>query len=312
MLAIGCRRSNAGDSSPENETRANLDMVSECLDHAAAFAPDFICLPEIVLSAGIRSPSERLALAEPVPGPSFDMAARKAAELRSHVILPLLERVGDAVFNSAALIDRDGRLMGVYRKYHATGYEIEEGVTPGAEVPVWETDCGRVGIMICFDLKFPAVSQALSRQRAQCVFWPTMFMGGRWIASRTVEYGFHIVRCHAAGGRIVDAGGAVVAEDAFCEPLSSVPGTVSWCAATLNLDHRTYHLDFHKEKIKEIGKAYAGRVEIRRLGEEGLFRLIASDPGCSVDEVEREFGLRDLRAYLDDAAAIRETRLRQI
>lgn len=306
ILSASCGFATEPKLAPEARLEANRRMILEAMDGAAKFQPDFICFPELILQAGCGGFKKMAAYAEPVPeGETFELIARKARELNTHIVLPLFEKEGDLVYNTAALIGRDGRLFGKYRKYHATGYEIKDGVTPGSEVPVWETDRGRIGIAICFDLKFPAVGLALSRGGAQCVFFPTMFYGGQRLVSWAMEYGFYLVRCHGAGGRIVDPIGATVAIEGPPEALSACESHVKWTYAEINLDHKTYHLDFHYQKMEAIEARYGAGVLIRRMPEEGTFNLVSNLPDKNVDDLEKEFELTSLRTYLDQAASIR-------
>ena len=290
---------------PAERLRINRELMLECLEKSARFQPDFVLFPELALNAATGPMPGAGALAEPLPGPTFERVAAAARKLGSHVILPMYEREGDRLYNTAALIGRDGALMGRYRKFHATGYEIREGVMPGEDVPVWQTDRGRVGCAICFDLKFPIVGLSLSRRNAQCVFFPTMFYGGARLVSWAMDYGFHIVRCHAAGGRIVEPTGQTVAIEGPPEPLGDPEARVKWTFAEVNLDHRTYHFDFHREKLEAVCRKYGAGVSIRRMPDEGTFNLASNLAHVSIEDLEREFQLQSLRSYLDEAEDIR-------
>ncbi len=310
LLAASCGIVSPEPLPPAAHLEANRRLALEALDRAAAYRPDFVCFPEIQLQEGCGTFREMAALAETVPGPATEAVAAKARTLRSHVIYPLLERDGDRVYNTALLLGRDGGIIGRYRKFHATAYEMKDGVTPGGDIPVWPTDCGRVGIAICFDLKFPAVGLALARAGAQCVFFPTMFYGGRRLISCAMDYGFHLVRCHASGGCIVDPTGETLAIEGPLATVDTPFGRLKWTLAETNLDHRTYHLDFHFEKMERIAARYGGGVLIRRMPEEGIFNLVSALPDRTAEEIEREFDLKSLRRYLDEAAALRESLLR--
>lgn len=310
LLAASCGIATSANLSPGARVAANRRMVVEVLERAARFRPDFVCLPEVIIQAGAGDFRQMAAFAEPVPGgETFELVAQQARALNAHIILPLFEQAAGRVYNTAALIGRDGRLIGAYRKFHATGYEMADGVTPGTAVPVWDTDCGRIGIAICFDLKFPHVGLELARGQAQCVFFPTMFYGGQRLVSWAMDYGFHLVRCHGAGGRIVDPTGATLAIEGPPETLPGLDACVKWTVAEANLDHKTYHFDFHYEKMAALQATHGAGVLIRRMPEEGGFSLVSQLPDRTVDDLEREFELTSLRRYLDDAAASRERAL---
>lgn len=300
---------NTETNSGQRHWEGNRRLILDCLDRAAAFRPDVVVFPEICLHQGIGNTPEAIWLAETVPGPTTERVAEKARELNSHVLLPLYEKSGKLVYNSAALINRQGRIVGAYRKFQTTGYEMEDGVQPGKKVPVWDTDCGRMGCAICFDIKFPEVGLQLSRQKAQLVLWPTMFAGGRRVASWAVEYGFIMVRSWTAGGWIVDSAGATLAKEGPVVATRKPAGRVRWTFAEVNTDRKTYHLDFNLGKLPALVAKYGGGVTVRQCQPEGVFILISNRDDVTVEEMESEFGLEDLRDYLDGARRLKREKL---
>jgi len=289
----------------------NRRMMLELLDQAASYRPDFVVFPELALHGGVGNFKEMVALAEPVPGPTFQAVAEKARRLRIHVLLPMYERKDDKVYNSAVLIGRDGEAVGTYRKYHATGYEIEDGVQPGDEIPVWDTDCGRVGCMICFDLEYYDVPIALARQDARLVFWPTMYDGGVLLSAWAAAFGFYMVRSYTAGGCVVDMTGRVLAGPGpYMYP--NVAGAKTQLLLTfgeVNLDRKSYHPDFNREKMYAAVAKYAGGVDLTR-ADEGRLILACNMPDKTVEDLEKEFALTPLQDYLDQASHIRQSRLK--
>ncbi|MNR09925.1 N-carbamoyl-D-amino acid hydrolase [compost metagenome] len=95
------------------------------------------------------------------------------------VVLPIswFERAGNAYFNSLAMADADGRLLGVYRKTHipnAIGYQEKEYFSPGdTGFRVWDTAAGRIGVGICWDQWFPEAARAMALQGADLLLYPT-------------------------------------------------------------------------------------------------------------------------------------------
>ncbi|MFH0965555.1 MAG: carbon-nitrogen hydrolase family protein [Planctomycetota bacterium] len=307
LLAASCYIK--GDITGAQRLEANRRMILECLERAKDFRPDFVVFPEIALHAGVGTWKEALRWSEPAPGPSTQIVGQKARELASYVWLPMFERRGDKVHNSVVLLGRKGEVLGAYRKFHATGYEIEDGIQPGEEVPVWETDRGRMGCAVCFDLKFPEVGLRLSRGRAQVVFWPSMFRGGRRLVAWAMDYGFYLVKCLAGEGEIVDPCGNFIARGGTSIKLEDPKACLTWTFAEVNTDRKSYHLDFNQEKLPAILAKYGAGVDILRNEDEGTFSLASNLDGKTVEEIEKEFGLEDLRGYLDRAARIRESRL---
>jgi len=302
ILSMACSAGEAPD-----QKAANLNMVLACLDRAAAYRPDFVCFPEIVLHQRLGFP-EAIASAEPVPGPAVRAVSEKARRLNSHVIFPMVETRNGVSFNAAVFVGRKGEIAGVYHKFHATAYEMADGIMPGDEVPVWETDRGRVGAAICFDLKFPEVGLRLSRARAKVAFWPSMFPGGERLRAWAMDYGMYMVKCTAGAGAILDPAGQYVASEGQHEKLGS-GATLRITFSEINTDRTTYHIDYNAERLPEIMARYGEGVEVFRMQPEGTFSLASRMEDTSVEDIEREFDLEDLRAYLDRSAEARNRRL---
>ena len=95
------------------------------------------------------------------------------------VVLPVsfFERAGQAFFNSVAMVDADGRVLGVYRKSHipqGPGYEEKFYFSPGdTGFRVWETAVGRVGVGICWDQWFPESARSMALLGAEVLLYPT-------------------------------------------------------------------------------------------------------------------------------------------
>lgn len=111
-------------------------------------------------------------VAEPVPGPSTEYFGRLARQHGVHLVAGITERDGHLIYNTAVLIGSDGQLIGRYRKVTLPRGEIEAGLMPGHDYPVFETSIGRIGMMICYDGFFPEVARQLSNNGAEVIAWP--------------------------------------------------------------------------------------------------------------------------------------------
>ncbi len=135
--------------------------------------PDLVVLPEIALQWQIKgSPLDR---AVPAPGIEMQPFADLAKKYRVHVLLGLIERDGDAVHNTGALIGPDGEIVGKYRKVHlAVGGEMETGILPGDDFPVFDTEIGRIGCNICMDSSAAESSRMVGLNGADFLLLPIM------------------------------------------------------------------------------------------------------------------------------------------
>ena len=116
--------------------------------------------------------------AESVPGPTTERFQALAAELRMVIVLPVYEQEQPGfLYNTAAVIDADGRYLGKYRKHHiphVNGFWEKFYFRPGnLGFPVFDTAVGKVGVYICYDRHFPEGWRALGLNGAQIVFNPS-------------------------------------------------------------------------------------------------------------------------------------------
>jgi len=157
---------------PQNSTpEKNLALWCEKIDQAGKLKLDAVCLCEAILQVGTtRGPADT---AEAIPGPSTEQLGRAAKRNRLWVVAGLMERAGEALYNTAVLIDREGKLAGTYRKVHLPREEWKKGVTPGGDYPVFRTDFGTVAIQICYDWFFPEAAEVFALRGAEVLFAPT-------------------------------------------------------------------------------------------------------------------------------------------
>lgn len=155
----------------------NLAALLGALDAAAAAGAQLVVFPECQLSGyGFATFTAARAAAEPVPGPSTEVVARRCRALGVHVAFGLLERAGDRLYNTAAVVGPDG-LVGRYRKTHLPRLGVDRFVAPGpGPLAVFETPVGRLGASICYDARFPEVHRTLALLGAEVILlltcWP--------------------------------------------------------------------------------------------------------------------------------------------
>jgi len=162
------------------EREKNLANILARLEEAAMSGAKLVVFPECALSGYcFNSLEEAWPIAETVPGPSSERIAAAAARLDCSVIFGLLERDGDRIFNSAAVVTPGG-VLGAYRKVHLLHLGIDRFDTPGDRAfPIFEIPDGtlagtaKVGINICFDCSFPESGRVVKLNGAQLLAVPT-------------------------------------------------------------------------------------------------------------------------------------------
>ncbi len=161
------------------------------IEEAARRRADLVVLPEtLTLYASGRSYVE---CAEPIPGPSTDYFGQLAKRHDLYIVAGLVERDGRLVYNTAALIGPDGHVVGKYRKVTLPRGEIEGGIMPGSEYPVFDTRFGKVGMMICYDGFFPEVARELSNRGAEVIAWPVWGCNPLLAAARACENHVYLI-----------------------------------------------------------------------------------------------------------------------
>ena len=148
----------------------NLDQFSALIKQAADQKADIVCLPEGITIVGTNL--NYVSASEPIPGKTTEYLGNVAKQHNLYIVAGILEKDGDVVYNTSVLIDRKGNLAGKYRKISLPREEIDGGITPGDATPVFDTDFGRIGMMICWDVTFPETARALARQGAEVIFLP--------------------------------------------------------------------------------------------------------------------------------------------
>jgi predicted amidohydrolase len=176
-----------GNKSPQQ----NLEQFGRLIEQAGRRKADIVCLPEGITIVGINK--KYADVAEPIPGPSTRFLGAKAKVHRLYVVAGLYERDGRAIYNTSVLLGRDGTLVGKYRKVCLPREEIDGGLTPGKDYPVFDTDFGRVGMMICWDLHFPEVARELAARGAEVILLP-IWGGNETLArARAIENQLYVV-----------------------------------------------------------------------------------------------------------------------
>lgn len=281
-----------------------LQQMGEHVDQAAALGSDLVAFPEICNTLGTNDPWQF----EPLDGPTLDAMRRKARERNLWIVCPLATLDGDRRRNSSVLVDRQGEIAGIYNKNYPTHPELGLGIVPGTETPVFETDFGRVGLCICFDLNYWEVGAGLCANRAELVIWSSMWPGQRMLARWAIEFGFYMGGVYGGRSSFIDLAGRDISSLGrhACDGLGASP----LVTATLDLDRRLLHHDFNREPLRRL---FAGRGPAAAFAEwipeECLIVFGSQTPGVSSDELIRQYGIETMREYL---ARVRRDRQRAL
>lgn len=177
--------------SAEKTPEANRRFFEGPIGEAAAQKADLIVLPEtLTYYATGRSMVD---CAEAVPGPSTEYFGGLSKRHNLYIVAGLIEREGRLVYNTAVLIGPEGTLVGKYRKVTLPRSEIESGVHPGFEYPVFETRFGKVGMMVCYDGFYPEVARELTTRGAEVIAWPVWGCNPLLASARACENHVYLI-----------------------------------------------------------------------------------------------------------------------
>ena len=191
------------------ETEKNLDNAEALVRKAAKNGANVILLPELFAYPYFCQERryEYYSYATPVDeNPAVLRFASVAKELK--VVLPIsfYEKDGNRLFNSVAVLDADGSLLGVYRKTHIPDdhyYQEKFYFTPGdTGFRVWETAFGRIGIGICWDQWFPETARALALNGAEMLLFPTAIGSEPILSCDSMPHWRRCMQGHAAANLI--------------------------------------------------------------------------------------------------------------
>jgi N-carbamoylputrescine amidase len=223
------------------EPAHNLDRAVARVKEARRGGADVVCLPELFRSQYFcqREDPSLFDLAEPVPGPTTEALGRAAKESGAVVIAPVFERRAAGLYhNSAAIIDADGQVRGLYRKMHIPddpAFYEKFYFTPGdLGFRAFDTQAGRIGTLICWDQWYPEAARLTALQGAVVLFYPTAigwhphekeaFGAAQRDAWRTVQ------RSHAIANGVYVASVNRVGRE---KPVADSPGLEFWGSSFL-------------------------------------------------------------------------------
>lgn len=221
-----------------------------------------------------------------------------AKKYHTYIICPISRKTTQIPkLNSAVLLDRQGEVAGVYDKHYPfwSEYKIDPAPMPGSEIPVFDTDFGRIGIAICFDANFPCVWEALGRQGAEIVFWPSTYSAGSQLQAHALNHHYYIVSATTAGDcSVYDITGRPLLYESDPE--------VNISQITLDLDRCLFHENFNLTPLEALLQEQGELVEVeQKLPRESWFVLRTRKEGVPIRQMARRYGLTELAPYKYDS-----------
>ena len=271
----------------------SLERIAGLVEQEGARGADIIALPETFRGQDEKSQ-------ENLDGPTISAMAGLAKKHRTYIACPIDRQAGSRRFNSVVLLDRRGNMVFIYDKIYPV-WQVEclktPAVTPGDSVAVHSADFGRVGFAICFDVNWAPIWQRLSDLGAELVIWPSAYSAGRSLQAQAVNFNYYVLSATWTPDCLLfDIDG----EQILCERNNRGDG-INVTRATLDLDRCIFHQDLNlPDKLDKLLKEKGEDVTREKwLPMEGWFVLKAKRPGGSARVLARQYGLEELRHYIN-------------
>jgi predicted amidohydrolase len=280
------------------------DMVQKVLsvmEEMVPFQPDIICLPEVFAFTNIPSNDYQLKdVAEKAPGPVVTPFLNFAKRNKCYVIVPTYTLHEGNIFISAVLVDRQGKVAGEYHKMRPAESELKMGIKPGkSEPPVFQTDFGKIGIQICFDIKYEEGWNYLKDKGAQIIFWPSAYAAGQEISSRAWRHQVYVVSSTQKDtSKICDITGETIAQTGRWQR--------NWICAPVNLEKAFIYAWPSVSVFPDIQKKYGSRIKLTTYSEEEWTIIESLDADLKVADVLKEFNLKTSHDVLKDLSVVHE------
>lgn len=164
----------------------NLEKAERYIRQAKDSGADFVLLPEMYMAfIPASSNTTHAKIAEPLNGPFVKGLAEIALKNQINVICGIYESKPDEEFrayNTTVFLNRSGDLLQAYRKTHlydAFNYKESDQIIPGSKAPdIVETEFGKVGMLVCYEVRFPEISRQLALKGADFLFIPSAWVAG--------------------------------------------------------------------------------------------------------------------------------------
>ncbi len=271
--------------------RAVLDRM----ESVVPFQPDIICLPEVFPFANLSSGRPPLDDVAEVPvGKVCEPFANFAKHNKCHVVCPVYTKEAGRFYNAAVFIGRNGELIGEYRKMHPTVGEMERGIAPGPlDPPVFDTDIGKLGAQICFDIEWNDGWDKLRQKGAEIVFWPSAFGGGTMVNTKAWQNHYCVVSSTRKGTtKICDIDG---------EEVAKTGQFANFVCAPVNLEKVFLHTWPFCRRFPEIRAKYGRKIRIQTLHEEEWSIIESRSADVKIADVMAEFDLQTRDEHIEEA-----------
>lgn len=266
---------------------SNIRLIPALVENEAKKGTDLIILPEAMFG---KKPYEKTS-------EMLQCLAQIAKEYNTYIICPIYRYFEKYRLNSAILFDRNGEVISpIYNKIYPfwQEYTYTPPVIPPSspQAPIYETDFGRIGICICFDINFPDVWKQFADAKVDLVAWSSAYSGGSLLQSYALQHHYYIVSATSTPDcMIIDIDGS--------ETLYQRSNNVNVTRAKLDLDRCIFHRDFNGQKLEKLLKEHENKIAVdKTLKREYWFILKSLSREISARQTASLYGLEELSDYI--------------
>ncbi len=290
---------------PEKTIEKRMKDVLTRMESLYAFEPDIICLPETVQISWVNEKKtlEEVAEDETSPGPVTSMLAEVAKRRNCYIVCPIVTKKDGHFYNSSILLNRQGKIDGVFHKVHPTISEVVPqsyykggSITPGVlHPPVFKTDFGTIGLQICMDAAWFDNWRFLKEDGAEVVLFASQASYKNILSHYAWLNHYYIVTSTGEDARIIDMTGEVISSDGEF---------ARWVCAPINLEKAFVHIWPQVNRFDDIQRKYGRGIRFNINHLENWATIESLHPDLKVKEILKEFDLPTYDEQIKEATEI--------
>jgi len=283
------------------DSARNMRIAIQSVEAAAAAGADLAILGETFACSGMNLQQMKEYAEEQDKNGHPDLRTMKqlAQRLSMNLIGGFFLKEKNVFRNTAIFLNREGKLLGHYYKSYPVPEELEAGVLPGNEMLVFDSDVGRVGVFICFDLNWPYLAAGMTAKGADYCVWLSAYDGGLPLKVAAMTNKIPILSAVMGyKAKVIDATGRVRKETSRWERLA----VHDLCIRDA---FGLFHMDNQAESICRAVQTYGGKIHIEVCEEEHLWSIDVLDPALSIEEIKQQLSLVTYSHYIAECTAKR-------
>jgi beta-ureidopropionase len=290
---------------PVETIEKRMKDILERMESVYAFEPDIICLPETVNISWVNESKtlQEVAEDETSPGPITSMLAEVARKQNCYITCPIVTRKDGRFYNSSILLNRQGKIDGVFHKVHPVSTEVIPethyhggGITPGpVKSMVYKTDFGTVGMQICMDAAWPDGWHSLKEDSVEIVCFPSQGPYSNALRNHAWVNHYYIVSGTGEDAQIIDMTGDLIESDGEF---------ARWVCAPVNLEKEFLHIWPNIKKFDAIQKKYGKKIRFKIYHPENWATLESLHPDIKVKDILKEYEIPTYDEQLSEATEI--------